>query len=84
MSRELDLVASGLWQGGFTSDWYNSPTQPLSFEPLTLHLLSSVKITELNLTHVDLRFQPDLGLLFEVENSSITLNFQRRILYWFL
>ncbi|XP_012678075.1 phospholipid transfer protein isoform X2 [Clupea harengus] len=47
------------------------------------YTINNVKITELNLTHVDLRFQPDLGLLFEVENSSITLNFQRRILYWF-
>ncbi|MBN3325140.1 PLTP protein, partial [Atractosteus spatula] len=45
--------------------------------------INDVKITELNLTHADLRFQPDLGLLFEVHNSSITLNFQRRILYWF-
>lgn len=47
------------------------------------YTINNVKITELNLTHVDLRFQPDLGLLFEVENSSITLNFHRRILYWF-
>uniref|UniRef100_W5MIH8 Phospholipid transfer protein n=1 Tax=Lepisosteus oculatus TaxID=7918 RepID=W5MIH8_LEPOC len=45
--------------------------------------IKDVKITELNLTHADLRFQPDLGLLFEVHNSSITLNFQRHILYWF-
>ncbi|MBN3306247.1 PLTP protein, partial [Amia calva] len=41
------------------------------------------EITELNLTSSDLRFQPDYGLLFEVHNSSITLNFKRKILYWF-
>uniref|UniRef100_W5JZR7 Phospholipid transfer protein n=1 Tax=Astyanax mexicanus TaxID=7994 RepID=W5JZR7_ASTMX len=41
-----------------------------------------VKITELNLTAA-LGFQPTSGLLFEVHNSSITVNFQRRILYWF-
>uniref|UniRef100_A0AAY4EID1 Phospholipid transfer protein n=1 Tax=Denticeps clupeoides TaxID=299321 RepID=A0AAY4EID1_9TELE len=38
----------------------------------------------LNLNNADLRFQPDLGLLFAAENSSISLSFQRRILYWFL
>uniref|UniRef100_A0AAR2KSW4 Phospholipid transfer protein n=1 Tax=Pygocentrus nattereri TaxID=42514 RepID=A0AAR2KSW4_PYGNA len=54
--------------------------------PLTMNLClcphPSVKITELNLT-ADLSFQPTAGLLFEVHNSSITVNFQRRILYWF-
>uniref|UniRef100_A0A8C1HFK1 Phospholipid transfer protein n=1 Tax=Cyprinus carpio carpio TaxID=630221 RepID=A0A8C1HFK1_CYPCA len=45
------------------------------------YTIKDVKITELNLTS-DLRFQPDVGLLFEVQNSSITLNFQRCILYW--
>ncbi|XP_073726614.1 phospholipid transfer protein [Misgurnus anguillicaudatus] len=45
------------------------------------YTIKNVKITELDLTS-DLRFQPDVGLLFEVHNSSITLNFQRRILYW--
>ncbi|XP_072540945.1 phospholipid transfer protein [Salminus brasiliensis] len=44
--------------------------------------ITNVKITELNLT-ADLGFQPTAGLLFEVHNSSITVNFQRRILYWF-
>ncbi|MGH0185686.1 UNVERIFIED_CONTAM: hypothetical protein FKN15_030735 [Acipenser sinensis] len=43
----------------------------------------SVRITELNLTSSDLRFQPDFGLVFEVHNSSISLNFMRRIFYWF-
>ncbi|XP_051985497.1 phospholipid transfer protein-like isoform X1 [Xyrauchen texanus] len=47
------------------------------------YTIKDVKITELDLNS-DLRFQPDVGLLFEVQNSSITLNLQRRILYWFL
>ncbi|KAM6927875.1 phospholipid transfer protein [Xenentodon cancila] len=47
------------------------------------YTITDVKITELNLTHVDLRFIPDLGLLFDVQNSSISLSFHRRILYWF-
>uniref|UniRef100_A0AAY4EHB9 Phospholipid transfer protein n=1 Tax=Denticeps clupeoides TaxID=299321 RepID=A0AAY4EHB9_9TELE len=46
--------------------------------------IKEMKITELNLNNADLRFQPDLGLLFAAENSSISLSFQRRILYWFL
>ncbi|KAG1963329.1 phospholipid transfer protein [Pimephales promelas] len=45
------------------------------------YTIKDVKVTELNLTS-DLRFQPEVGLLFDVQNSSITLNFQRRILYW--
>lgn len=47
------------------------------------YTITDVKITELNLTHADLRFIPDVGLMFDVQNSSITLSFQRRILYWF-
>ncbi|XP_056605767.1 phospholipid transfer protein isoform X2 [Triplophysa dalaica] len=45
------------------------------------YTIKNVKITELDLTS-DLRFHPDVGLIFEVHNSSITLNFQRKILYW--
>ncbi|XP_051997167.1 phospholipid transfer protein-like [Xyrauchen texanus] len=45
------------------------------------YTIKDVKITKLDLNS-DLRFQPDVGLIFEVQNSSITLNFQRRILYW--
>uniref|UniRef100_A0A4W4EVM6 Phospholipid transfer protein n=1 Tax=Electrophorus electricus TaxID=8005 RepID=A0A4W4EVM6_ELEEL len=45
--------------------------------------ITDVNIAELNLI-ADLSFQPTSGLLFEVQNSSIALNFQRRILYWFL
>lgn len=47
------------------------------------YTITDVKITELNLTHADLRFIPEVGLMFDVQNSSITLSFQRRILYWF-
>ncbi|XP_023180938.1 phospholipid transfer protein isoform X2 [Xiphophorus maculatus] len=47
------------------------------------YTITDVKITELNLSHADLRFLPDVGLLFDVQNSSIALSFQRRILYWF-
>ncbi|CAN9512219.1 unnamed protein product [Ophioblennius macclurei] len=47
------------------------------------YTITDVKITELNLTHADLKFIPGLGLLFDVQNSSISLTFNRRILYWF-
>ncbi|XP_062266339.1 phospholipid transfer protein [Platichthys flesus] len=47
------------------------------------YTITDVKITELNLTHADLRFIPEVGLMFDVQNSSITLSFHRRILYWF-
>lgn len=45
--------------------------------------ITDVKIKELNLTHADLQFIPEVGLLFDVQNSSISLSFHRRILYWF-
>ncbi|XP_074525847.1 phospholipid transfer protein [Halichoeres trimaculatus] len=47
------------------------------------YTITDVKIVELNLTHADLQFVPNVGLLFDVQNSSITLSFNRRILYWF-
>uniref|UniRef100_A0A8C2WMY5 Phospholipid transfer protein n=1 Tax=Cyclopterus lumpus TaxID=8103 RepID=A0A8C2WMY5_CYCLU len=47
------------------------------------YTINNVKITELNLTHAELQFIPDVGLLFDVQNSSISLSFHRRILYWF-
>lgn len=47
------------------------------------YTITDVKITELNLTHADLQFIPEVGLLFDVQNSSISLSFYRRILYWF-
>ncbi|TKS65623.1 Phospholipid transfer protein [Collichthys lucidus] len=45
--------------------------------------ITDVKITQLNLTHTSLQFMPEVGLLFDVQNSSILLNFHRQILYWF-
>ncbi|XP_013869334.1 phospholipid transfer protein [Austrofundulus limnaeus] len=47
------------------------------------YTITDVKIKELNLTHADLQFIPDVGLLFDVQNSSISLSFYRQILYWF-
>ncbi|XP_059184647.1 phospholipid transfer protein [Centropristis striata] len=47
------------------------------------YTITDVKITELNLTHAELQFVPEVGLLFDVQNSSISLSFHRRILYWF-
>lgn len=47
------------------------------------YTITDVKITELNLTHAELQFIPEVGLLFDVQNSSISLSFHRRILYWF-
>ncbi|XP_053723124.1 phospholipid transfer protein [Synchiropus splendidus] len=47
------------------------------------YTISDVKIQELNLTHVELLFVPGIGLWFDVQNSSISLSFYRRILYWF-
>ncbi|KAM9859635.1 phospholipid transfer protein [Aulostomus maculatus] len=44
--------------------------------------ITDVRIMELNLTHAELRFL-DGGLLFDVQNSSISLTFYRRVLYWF-
>ncbi|KAI5619568.1 phospholipid transfer protein precursor [Silurus asotus] len=45
--------------------------------------ITDVRIAELNLT-ADLSFQPVDGLLFDVQNSSIKLNFKRRVIYWLL
>ncbi|KAJ3602424.1 hypothetical protein NHX12_030179 [Muraenolepis orangiensis] len=47
------------------------------------YTITDVKIVELNLSQPDLLFQSDLGLLFQVKDSSITLSFHRQILYWF-
>ncbi|XP_072294643.1 phospholipid transfer protein [Eucyclogobius newberryi] len=47
------------------------------------YTITDIKITDLDLTSVDLGFIPSVGLLFNVQNSSITLSFHRRILYWF-
>ncbi|XP_034541239.1 phospholipid transfer protein [Notolabrus celidotus] len=47
------------------------------------YTITDVKIIELNLTHADLQIVPDVGLMFGVHDSSISLTFNRRILYWF-
>ncbi|KAK5934718.1 hypothetical protein CgunFtcFv8_015087 [Champsocephalus gunnari] len=47
------------------------------------YTITDVKINDLNLTHVELQFVPDVGLLFDVQDSSISLSFHRKILYWF-
>ncbi|KAL3059377.1 hypothetical protein OYC64_011325 [Pagothenia borchgrevinki] len=47
------------------------------------YTITDVKINDLDLTHAELQFVPDVGLLFDVQNSSISLSFHRRILYWF-
>ncbi|CAL9696437.1 unnamed protein product [Knipowitschia caucasica] len=47
------------------------------------YTITDIKIIALDLTSVDLAFIPSVGLLFQVQNSSITLSFHRRILYWF-
>ncbi|XP_034092483.1 phospholipid transfer protein [Gymnodraco acuticeps] len=47
------------------------------------YTITDVKINDLNLTHAELQFVPDVGLLFDVQDSSISLSFHRRILYWF-
>lgn len=45
--------------------------------------ITDIKIIALDLSNADLSFIPSVGLMFDVQNSSITLSFQRRILYWF-
>ncbi|XP_061730432.1 phospholipid transfer protein isoform X1 [Nerophis ophidion] len=45
--------------------------------------ITDVKVSELNLNNADLSFLPEVGLLFDVQNSSITLSFHRQLLYWF-
>uniref|UniRef100_A0A8C7Z108 Phospholipid transfer protein n=1 Tax=Oryzias sinensis TaxID=183150 RepID=A0A8C7Z108_9TELE len=47
------------------------------------YTITDVKITELILAHAELQFIPDVGLLFDIQNSSISLSFHRQILYWF-
>ncbi|XP_019736453.1 phospholipid transfer protein [Hippocampus comes] len=48
------------------------------------YTINDVKIKELNLTYANLSFLPEAGVMFDVQNSSITLSFHRRLLYWFL
>ncbi|XP_041059964.1 phospholipid transfer protein isoform X2 [Carcharodon carcharias] len=46
--------------------------------------ISGVKITDLDLSTASLSFYPEAGLQFEVKNSSISVTFQRNMLYWLI
>ncbi|XP_054835462.1 phospholipid transfer protein [Eublepharis macularius] len=45
--------------------------------------ISNIRVTHLQLTHSDLRFQPQQHLVFDISNASISLRFRRQLLYWF-
>ncbi|XP_072412978.1 phospholipid transfer protein isoform X2 [Chiloscyllium punctatum] len=51
-------------------------------EGLIQYSISGVRITDLDLSTASLSFRPGEGLQFEVKNSSISVNFQRDMLYW--
>ncbi|XP_067904133.1 phospholipid transfer protein isoform X2 [Heterodontus francisci] len=44
--------------------------------------INGVKITDLDLSTASLTFFPEAGLQFEVMNASISVTFQRNMLYW--
>ncbi|XP_069740816.1 phospholipid transfer protein isoform X2 [Narcine bancroftii] len=44
--------------------------------------ISGVKITQLNISNATLSFQHDAGLLFEMKKASISITFQRKMMYW--
>ncbi|XP_072095324.1 phospholipid transfer protein [Mobula birostris] len=46
--------------------------------------INGVKITELNISSAALSFQRGAGLCLEMQNSSISITFQRNILYWLI
>lgn len=48
-----------------------------------LYNISQVKITQLQIMSSDLDFEPSDILAFQVANASISLNFQRKLYYWF-
>ncbi|KAM3842131.1 phospholipid transfer protein [Diretmus argenteus] len=82
-NRGLDMLKSETLK--FVEEELSNITMPemKGKEGRFQYTITDVKIVQLNLSHADLRFQPDVGLLFDVQNSSITLSFHRRILYWF-
>ncbi|XP_069507340.1 phospholipid transfer protein [Ambystoma mexicanum] len=47
------------------------------------YTINNVKVTELELSDSDLHFQPSQNLVFDISNASISLSFQRKLLYWF-
>ncbi|KAG8446531.1 hypothetical protein GDO86_014113 [Hymenochirus boettgeri] len=44
--------------------------------------INNVRVTHLQLTQSELWFQPHKQLVLNINNSSISLNFQRKLLYW--
>ncbi|XP_029469506.1 phospholipid transfer protein [Rhinatrema bivittatum] len=45
--------------------------------------ISNVMVTHLQLSLSNLHFQPLQDLVFDINNASISLSFQRKLLYWF-
>ncbi|KAM9296071.1 phospholipid transfer protein isoform 1-T2 [Gastrophryne carolinensis] len=44
--------------------------------------INNVRVTQLQLSQSELRFQPHKQLVLDINNASISLNFQRKLLYW--
>lgn len=44
--------------------------------------INNVRVTHLQLSQSDLLFQPRRQLVLDISNASISLNFQRKLLYW--
>ncbi|XP_063816547.1 phospholipid transfer protein [Pseudophryne corroboree] len=44
--------------------------------------INDVRVTHLQLSQSALWFQPDKQLVLDINNASISLNFQRKLLYW--
>lgn len=44
--------------------------------------INNVRVTHLQLSQSELRFQPNKQLVLDINNASISLNFQRKFLYW--
>lgn len=82
-SKGLDLVKQeGL---RFVAEELENITIPdLSGSEGRFHYtINNVKVTELELSNSDLHFQPSKDLVFDINNASISLTFQRKLLYWF-
>ncbi|XP_063152864.1 phospholipid transfer protein isoform X2 [Candoia aspera] len=45
--------------------------------------ISNIKVTHLQLNFSELHFQPSQHLAFRINNGSISVHFQRQLLYWF-
>ncbi|CAJ0968558.1 unnamed protein product [Ranitomeya imitator] len=44
--------------------------------------INNVRVTNLQLSQSELWFQPNRQLVLDINNASISLNFQRKLLYW--